>query len=148
MSEDTLAQALNIAPLPPKQQVAIATEPTPTPPPAVIEEVQEDPEATEDYKLSRTTYRKIITQGSVAIEDMQEIAKDTEAPRSYEVLATLMKTVAEVTANLYDLQAKKKALREFNNGKKLDETNITVDKAVFVGTTADLLKSIKNVTNG
>lgn len=147
MSEDTLAQALNIAPLPPKQDVVVATTLT-LPPPAVIEEIQEDPEAIEDYKLSRTTYRKLITQGNEAIEGIHELAKDTEAPRAYEVMATLMKTVAEVTGNLYDLQGKKKALRDFNNGKKLDETNITVDKAVFVGTTADLLKSIKTVTNG
>lgn len=98
----------------------------------------------EDYTLARNTFRGLIDKGNDAIEGITDLAKQSESPRAYEVLATLMKTVAETTKDLYDLQKKTKDLLTNNNEKKLDETNITVDKAVFVGTTAELLKQIKS----
>jgi hypothetical protein len=57
-----------------------------------------------------------------------------------------MKTVAETTKDLFDLQKRKKDLAG-GNEKKLDETAITIDKAVFVGTTAELLKKVKGNEN-
>jgi len=106
------------------------------------------PDREEDYKLARDTFRGLIDKGSDAIEGITELAKQSESPRAYEVLATLMKTVADTTKDLYDLQKKTKDLLTNNNEKKLDETNITVDKAVFVGTTAELLKQIKSQQSG
>jgi hypothetical protein len=98
----------------------------------------------EDYRLARKTFRALITKGNDAIEGISDLAKESESPRAYEVMATLMKTVAETTKDLYDLQKKTKDLLTNNGSKKLDETNITVDKAVFVGTTAELLRKVKN----
>ena len=59
-------------------------------------------------------------------------------------MATLMKTVADTTKDLFDLQKKTKDLKGGDDNKKLDETNVTIDKAVFVGTTAELLHQLKN----
>lgn len=100
------------------------------------------PDQQEDYTLARHTFRNLIDRGNSAIDGISDLAKESESPRAYEVLATLMKTVAETTKDLYDLQKKTKDLLT-NGEKKLDETNITVDKAVFVGTTAELLKKVK-----
>lgn len=94
----------------------------------------------EDYRLSRKTFRSLITKGSTAIEDMTDLARESESPRAYEVLATLIKTVSDTTKDLYDLQKKTKDLKEDD---KKDEPSITVEKAVFVGNPADMLKRIK-----
>lgn len=113
--------------------------------PAIVEtKTESNPDQEEDYKLARGTFRALIEKGNEAIEGISDLAATSESPRAYEVMATLMKTVAETTKDLYDLQKKTKELKSDGNIKKLDETNITVDKAVFVGTTAELLKKIKN----
>lgn len=98
----------------------------------------------EDYKLSRKTFRSLINKGSTAIEDMTDLARESESPRAYEVLATLIKTVADTTKDLYDLQKKTKELKEDD---KKDEPTINVEKAVFVGNPADMLKRIKEQSN-
>ena len=58
----------------------------------------------------------------------------------------MMKTIADTTNNLYDLQKKTKEIK--NESKKpYDGGNVTVERAVFVGTTSDLLKKIKEGKN-
>ena len=105
-------------------------------------EIQVDQD--EDYRLARRTFRDLINKGNDAIEGIGDLAKDSESPRAYEVMATLMKTVADTTKDLFDLQKKTKDLKGGDDNKKLDETNVTIDKAVFVGTTAELLHQLKN----
>lgn len=94
-----------------------------------------------DFSLSRNVFRNLIDSGSRAIENMTELAKESESPRAYEVLATLIKTVSESTKDLYDIHKKKKDLYE---EKTRPAENITVDKAIFYGSTAELLAKIKN----
>ena len=120
--------------LPPvkKQEVAVAPVPT---------EDQEDQK--NDYVLARKTFRELIDKGNNAIEGIADLAKESESPRAYEVMATLMKTVADTTKDLFDLQKRKKDLAGVTE-KKLDESAITIDKAVFVGTTAELLRKVKS----
>jgi hypothetical protein len=120
--------------LPPvkKQEVAVAPVPT---------EDQEDQK--NDYVLARKTFRELIDKGNDAIEGIADLAKQSESPRAYEVMATLMKTVADTTKDLFDLQKRKKDLAGVTE-KKLDESAITIDKAVFVGTTAELLRKVKS----
>jgi hypothetical protein len=138
-TSESLSKALGIEHeveiLPPlKQEVAVIEEP------AAVGSVDQQ----EDYTLARSTFRQLINRGNDAIEGISDLAKESESPRAYEVMATLMRTVADTTKDLYDLQKKTKDLLTNNGSKKLDETNITVDKAVFVGTTAELLRKVKN----
>jgi hypothetical protein len=131
----SLSSSLGISPIE-KQEVL---------PPAIISDEDNNlPDQSEDYKLARKTFRSLIDKGNNAIEDLTDLARQSESPRAYEVLATLMKTVGETTKDLYDLQKKTKDLLSKSNEKKLDETTITVDRAVFVGTTAELLKQIRS----
>lgn len=101
----------------------------------------------EDYMLARNTFRNLIRQGSTAIDDMKELAGQTESPRAYEVFATLMKTVSETTKDLFELQKKNKELKMIGKQNAAPESSITVEKAVFVGTTKDLLTKIKAEEN-
>lgn len=132
----SLSSVLGIEPISPKQEVL---------PPAVIEEKTTDlPDQQEDYKLARSTFRSLINKGNDAIEDLTDLAKQSESPRAYEVLATLMKTVGETTNQLFSLQKKVKDLNKDDKARPHDETRVNVERAVFVGTTAELLKKVKN----
>lgn len=105
----------------------------------VINTPHEDNDVEADYNLSRRTFRSLIDKGNAAMENLTDLAKESESPRAYEVLATMMRTIADTTKDLYDLQKKTKDLK----GEKKQETTVTVEKAVFVGTPSDLLKRIK-----
>lgn len=116
-------------------------------PPVTTEIVEQSvsKDAEDDYNLARTTFRNLIQQGNLAMEDMKELARQSESPRAYEVFATMMKTISETTKDLYDLQKKTKELK--GDKSKPAPDNINIDRAVFVGTTSDLLKKIKEEKN-
>lgn len=116
--------------------------------PAVPESKALSGDQKEDYVLARETFRDLITKGNDALDGLATLAQQSESPRAYEVMATLIQTIAATTKDLFDLQKKTKDLMTGTaDAKKLDETNITVDKAVFVGTTHDLLKDMKKKVN-
>jgi hypothetical protein len=108
----------------------------------IVSENQADQE--EDYRLARKTFRALINKGNDAIEGISDLAKESESPRAYEVMATLMKTVADTTKDLYALQKMTKDLKVEDKARPQEEQRINVEKAVFVGSTAELLKQVKN----
>ena len=120
-------------------------------PPVVVQPVQEvivptegQVDQEEDYRLARKTFRQLINKGNDAIEGISDLAKESESPRAYEVMATLMKTVADTTKDLYALQKMTKDLKAEDKARPQEEQRINVEKAVFVGSTAELLKQVKN----
>lgn len=115
--------------------------------PAKPEEPELNEDADADYKLSRKTFRSLIDKGNLAMENLTDLAKESESPRAYEVLATMMKTIADTTKDLYDLQKKTKDLKKEDKARPQDESRINVEKAVFVGSTAELLKKVKNAAD-
>lgn len=136
---DKLANALGIE---------NAVEVVPTQPPAtelvpVVKAIPDEQDQLEDYALSRNTFRDIIRKGNQAMDGITDLARQSESPRAYEVLATLMRTVADTTKDLYDLQKKTKDLRADEKARPQDEQRINVEKAVFVGSPSELLKQIK-----
>lgn len=102
-------------------------------------------DAISDYNLSRETLRNLIKKGNDAMDGMEDIARQSDSPRAYEVLATLIKTIADTTKDLYDIQKKTKDLSGVTGAKDIVDTgsHINVDKAVFVGTSSELLDKIK-----
>ena len=103
-------------------------------------------EADEDFENVRMTLQELIKTGSIAISDIHSIAQNNEEARSFEVLATLIKTVSETADKLLDSHEKRKKIRNVE-GKKLLEPEgggVSIDKAVFVGTTSDLLRQLKS----
>ena len=97
----------------------------------------ENPDA--DY--SRSNYYNLIEKGNEALDGILEVAKESQHPRAYEVAANMIKNLSDVTEKLMILQ---KQQQELKPKEPAVPTNIAVDKAIFVGSTADLLKKLKN----
>ena len=92
-----------------------------------------------DYDYTRGNLYSIIEKGQEAINGILELAQESEMPRAYEVAGQLIKNVADATDKLMDLQKKLKDVEEEKEAK--GPTNVT--NALFVGSTADLAKLLK-----
>ncbi len=93
-----------------------------------------------DFEYARQTYHDILAKGASAMDDMMEVARATEHPRAFEVLATTMKTMADVTNNLLDLHKKKKDIRA-KSPQSLPTAPVT-NNNLFVGSTSDLQRML------
>ena len=95
---------------------------------------------TKDYEYTRGNLYSIIEKGQEAINGILELAQDSEMPRAYEVAGQLIKSVSDATDKLMDLQKKLKDVEEDN----VQKGPSTVNNALFVGSTAELAKLLKN----
>ena len=96
-------------------------------------------DVSKDYDYTRGNLYSIIEKGQEAIDGILELAQETEQPRAYEVAGQLIKSVSDATDKLMDLQKKLKDVNEEDIRKS--PTNVT--NALFVGSTAELAKMIK-----
>ena len=94
---------------------------------------------TKDYEYTRGNLYSIIEKGQEAINGILELAQDSEMPRAYEVAGQIIKSVADTTDKLLDLQKK---VKEVDEEVVKNTTNVT-NNAVFVGSTSDLSKMLK-----
>ena len=93
-----------------------------------------------DYEDSRDRLKEIVSKGTLAIDDILAIARESEHPRAFEVAATLIKNVTDANEKLLGMQKQMKELTGTNKSN-----NLNVGKAaIFVGSTAELSKMIKN----
>jgi len=97
---------------------------------------------TKDYEYTRGNLYSIIEKGQEAINGILELAQESEMPRAYEVAGQLIKSVSDATDKLMDLQKKLKDVEEETQQKGPS----TVNNALFVGSTAELAKLLKNGT--
>jgi hypothetical protein len=95
-----------------------------------------------DYKYAREELYQLIQKGQVAIEELLDVARSSNHPRAYEVAFQGIKNVADITDKLADLQKKMKDIKA--EDKKSSPT--TVNNTMFVGSTADLAKMLKNAS--
>jgi hypothetical protein len=95
-----------------------------------------------DYAYTRSNLYAIIEKGQEAISGILDLAQESEMPRAYEVAGQLIKNVADATEKLMDLQKK---LKDIDEVKHKGPTNVT--NALFVGSTAELSKLLKNGLN-
>ena len=93
-----------------------------------------------DYEYTRGNLYSIIEKGQEAINGILALAQDSEMPRAYEVAGQLIKSVSDATDKLMDLQKKVKDVNEDAPQKGPN----TVNNALFVGSTAELAKLLKN----
>ena len=96
-----------------------------------------------DYDYTRGNLYSLIEKGQEAINGILELAQESEMPRAYEVAGQLIKNVADATDKLMDLQKKLKDIEEERVSK--GPTNVT--NALFVGSTSELSKLLKNGLN-
>ena len=97
---------------------------------------------TKDYEYTRGNLYSIIEKGQEAINGILELAQESEMPRAYEVAGQLIKSVSDATDKLMDLQKKVKDVNE----EKESKGPTTVNNALFVGSTAELQKLLKQNT--
>jgi phosphomevalonate kinase len=92
-----------------------------------------------DYDYSRETYYELIEKGKDALENMIEVARESEHPRAYEVLSGMIKNVSDVNDRLMDLNKKQKEI----NREEVKQVGSTTNN-VFLGSTSDLQKLLQN----
>ena len=93
-----------------------------------------------DYTYTRANLYSLIEKGQEAINGIMEVAGEGGSPRAYEVAGQLIKSVSDATDKLMDLQKKLKDVEEDTQQKGPS----TVNNALFVGSTAELAKLLKN----
>ena len=102
-------------------------------------ENKESPDLDNDYTYSRENYYNLIERGQEAVQGILDVAREGQSPRAYEVALNGIKNVADTIDKLQDLQKKLKDLKEV---PKTASANIK--NALFVGSTAELQKMLKN----
>ena len=95
-----------------------------------------------DYENTRGNLYSIIEKGQEAINGILELAQESDMPRAYEVAGQLVKSVSDATDKLMDLQKKLKDVEE----ESVQKGPSTVNNSLFVGSTADLAKMLKEAT--
>ena len=93
-----------------------------------------------DYDYTRGNLYSIIEKGQEALNGVLELAQESEQTRAYEVAGQLIKSVSDATDKLMDLQKKLKDVEE----DKVTKGPSTVNNALFVGSTAELAKMLKD----
>jgi len=122
---EKLSEALSIEPI----ELETTTE---------IVEVKDSVE--DDAEFARQNIRSLIAKGNDAASHIVEIAKQSEHPRAFEVVAGMLKNLADMNKDLLEIQKRKQDLQP----KQITQQNINVDKAVFIGSTSELIKQLRN----
>jgi hypothetical protein len=122
---EKLSEALEIQPLEIKQSTELVE----------VKDVVDD-----DAEFARQNIRDLIVKGNDAASHIVEIAKQSEHPRAFEVAAGMLKNLSDMNKDLLEIQKRKQDLQP----KVTNNTqNLNIDKAVFVGSTAELLKQLR-----
>lgn len=124
---ETLSEVLHVEPM----QLDESTELLPAQPTTKVED---------DADFARDNIRTLIEKGNLAVDGILHVAKESEHPRAYEVAATLIKNLSDLNKDLMEIQKRKKDL----SPQSQKSGDINVDKAVFVGSTTELVKFLKN----
>ena len=122
---EKLSEALNIQPI----EILPSTE---------VVEVKD--QVADDAEFARQNLRELIEKGSDAADHIIAVAKQSDHPRAFEVVAGMLKNLSDMNKDLLEIQKRKQDLQP----KMTNNTqNLNIDKAVFVGSTAELLKQLK-----
>jgi hypothetical protein len=124
--DDNLSEILNIEPVRKQEVVPV--------------QVESQNDTQTDYDLSRQTIRNLVRKGEEALDELLFVAKQSESPRAYEVVSGMIKNISEVTKELIDLQKK---MKELNEETPKSSSGVNVQNAVFVGSTAELQKLLR-----
>lgn len=92
-----------------------------------------------DYEYSRAQLYSLIEKGQEALDGIMELAAESSSPRAYEVAGQILKSVGDTADKLIDLQKKMRGIEDENE----KTTNNVTNNAVFVGSTSELQKLLK-----
>ena len=94
-----------------------------------------------DYQYTRANLYSLIEKGQESLNGIMELAGESASPRAYEVAGQIIKSVADTTDKLMELQKKVKGIDE--DKQKTTNNNVT-NNALFVGSTSELSKMLKD----
>jgi len=130
---DGIEEALNV------EADIVPADPAPKPKKRTERIIDIDKDIKKDYDYSRGQLYDVIEKGQEALSGILDVANNTDHPRAYEVAGQLVKSVSDATEKLMALQQKMQDLEEGPKSKQ----KITNNNALFVGSTAELSKLIK-----
>lgn len=106
----------------------------------VVSTVVDDNPEDSDYELSRAVQRELIEQGRAAINTAMRCAAESEQARSIEVLATMMKTVSDMNAQLLGLAKTKNDIKATKGGKNVvpSTPQIGTQNILHIGSASDI----------
>jgi uncharacterized membrane protein len=133
--DDSLSEAFEVKPMTPTE--VIDTD-------GVIVS-QSNNKIEDDYEVTRNNLRILLQQGQEALQKSLDVAMQSEHPRAFEVVGNLMKQLADINQQLLDLHQQKQKLDEPSKAEKAKQVT---NNAIFVGSTAELNKLIKNMAKG
>ena len=122
-NRDVIGQSLGLPPMTDKSKIS-----------NIIPMIQNN-----DYDYARKNLYDVIEKGTSALEDIIDIAKQSESPRAFEVVTNLIKTMVDANKDLLELQKKNKDIMKSDDAT---QNNVTNNNLIL--TTGDLLKMIKN----
>lgn len=129
--DESMANILDVSPI-----MVIENEPTIKKTPT--EQLNLEDDLTDAYNQSKDNLQDIIDQGKEALDEILKIAKSGQHPRAFEVFGGILKNVVEANKELIVMQ---KQMREMD--KKNEKSGTNIEKAIFVGSTAELSKLIQ-----
>jgi hypothetical protein len=104
-----------------------------------------DDSAKNDFEMARANIHEVIQNGLTAIDKLSQIADQSQHPRAFEVLSTLMKTMLDANKDLLELQKK---IREIDAAdSSINDEAKSITNNLFVGSTAELQKVISDMRN-
>ena len=110
----------------------------PTEPKSPVDSLDLKQDLVDSYEQTKANLQDLIDSGKDAMEELRQIASSGQHPRAFEVYATLLKNVVDANKELLNVQ---KQMRDMDGKKKDGDTKI--DKAIFIGSTAELSKLVK-----
>jgi len=94
-----------------------------------------------DYDYTRANLYSLIEKGQESLNGIMELAGESASPRAYEVAGQIIKSVADTTDKLMELQKK---VKEIDEDKQKTTNNNVTNNALFVGSTSELSKLLKD----
>lgn len=104
--------------------------------------IEENTDAEHDFELARKNLQELAKKGNKALDELILLAQNSEHPRAYEVVATLIKTLADTNKDLLDAR-KRKIDIDKARGVSPSEGSKTVNNNLFVGSTSELQKFLR-----
>ena len=132
-NNDTIADALDLTPLSHSAAPAIA-----------------DPKKAEDnndYEYARQNIYRVIETGANALDELAQVAAQSQHPRAYEVLTNLVKTMVEANKDLMHLKKIKVEVQKMSDEPLDNMSGNKVQNNLFVGSTTQLQKFISGMKN-
>lgn len=131
-NNDSIGKALDMAPMPEQPKIVLGTV-----------SIDDD----NDYEYARQNIYSIIETGANALDELAQVAAQTQHPRAFEVLANMVKTMVDANKDLLNLKKTKLEITKSQDGTGEGMGGNKVQNNLFVGSTTELQKFLKDMRN-